>query len=83
MEKLDFQVRGEFVTLNALLKLTGQASSGGAAKMMVAQGLVQVNGQTELRKTCKLRPGRGGADRCGAHHGARARMMLRAAAWRL
>ena len=57
MEKLDFQVRGEFVTLNALLKLTGQASSGGAAKMMVAQGLVQVNGQTELRKTCKLRPG--------------------------
>jgi ribosome-associated protein YbcJ (S4-like RNA binding protein) len=24
---------------------------------MVADGQVQVNGQTELRKTCKIRPG--------------------------
>ncbi len=54
---IDFAVRGEFIALDALLKATGLASSGGAAKAMVAGGLVQVDGQTELRKTCKIRPG--------------------------
>jgi ribosome-associated protein len=57
LENLPFTVRGDHVTLDALLKLTGQASSGGAAKQMVAQGLVRVNGVVEQRKTCKLRPG--------------------------
>ncbi len=57
MNTLNFEVRGEFVTLDHLLKLTGLAPSGGAAKMLVAQGVVQVDGQVELRKTCKLRPG--------------------------
>lgn len=52
-----FELRGEFIALDALLKATGLASSGGAAKAMVAGGLVQVDGQTELRKTCKIRPG--------------------------
>ncbi len=52
-----FEVRGEFIALDALLKATGLAGSGGAAKAMVAGGLVQVDGQTELRKTCKIRPG--------------------------
>jgi ribosome-associated protein len=57
MQKIDFEVRGEFIALDALLKATGLASSGGAAKALVAAGLVQVDGQTELRKTCKIRPG--------------------------
>jgi ribosome-associated protein len=57
MNDITFEVRGEFVTLDALLKLTGLAPSGGAAKALVAQGLVQVGGQTELRKAHKLRPG--------------------------
>ena len=56
-KQLNFEVRGEYVTLDHLLKLTGLAPSGGAAKMLVAQGLVQVDGQVELRKTAKLRPG--------------------------
>ena len=54
---MNFEVRGDHVTLDHLLKLAGLAPSGGAAKMMVAQGLVQVDGQPELRKTRKLRPG--------------------------
>ena len=54
---MNFEVRGEYVTLDHLLKLTGLAPSGGAAKMLVAQGVVRVNGPVELRKTCKLRPG--------------------------
>ncbi len=54
---IGFTLRGEFITLDALLKATGIAGSGGAAKAMVAAGLVQVDGQPELRKTCKLRAG--------------------------
>jgi ribosome-associated protein len=57
MRFIDFELRGEFITLDALLKATGLASSGGAAKAMVADGLVQVDGQIELRKTCKIRVG--------------------------
>ena len=57
MRSMDFPLRGEFIPLDALLKATGLAESGGRAKAMVAAGLVQVDGQTELRKTCKLRAG--------------------------
>jgi ribosome-associated protein len=57
MQEISFEVRGEFIPLDALLKATGVAPSGGVAKAMVADGQVQVNGQTELRKTCKIRPG--------------------------
>ncbi|MEP7299030.1 MAG: RNA-binding S4 domain-containing protein [Burkholderiales bacterium] len=57
MNHIDFELRGEYVTLDALLKATGLAPSGGIAKMMVADGLVQVDGREELRKTCKIRAG--------------------------
>jgi ribosome-associated protein len=57
MKLIDFPLRGEFIPLDALLKATGLAPSGGAAKAMVAEGNVQVDGQRELRKTCKLRAG--------------------------
>ena len=57
MTTIDFPVRGEYITLDALLKATGLASSGGIAKMMVADGQVQVDGREELRKACKIRVG--------------------------
>lgn len=57
MQRIDFPLRGEFITLDALLKATGLAPSGGAAKAMVADGHVQVDGRDELRKTCKIRAG--------------------------
>ena len=57
MTRLDFELRGEYITLDALLKATGMAPSGGVAKLMVADGKVQVDGQRELRKTCKIRSG--------------------------
>ena len=47
----------EFVELNQLLKLAGLCDSGGAGKHLVAEGLVQVDGQVELRKTAKIRAG--------------------------
>ena len=57
MREIDFELRGDFIPLDALLKATGLAESGGRAKAMVAAGEVRVDGQTELRKTCKLRTG--------------------------
>ncbi|HEX6706618.1 MAG TPA: RNA-binding S4 domain-containing protein [Albitalea sp.] len=57
MKRIAFELRGEFITLDNLLKATGLAGSGGAAKAMVADGLVQVDGRDELRKTCKIRAG--------------------------
>jgi ribosome-associated protein len=53
----DFELKGEFIPLDALLKTNGLASSGGTAKAMVAAGQVQVDGQLELRKRCKIRAG--------------------------
>ena len=57
MNAIDFELRGEYITLDALLKATGLAPSGGIAKMMVADGLVRVDGRDELRKTAKIRAG--------------------------
>lgn len=57
MQQIDFPLRGGHITLDALLKATGLAPSGGVAKAMVADGRVQVDGQLELRKTCKIRAG--------------------------
>lgn len=56
-QTIDFHLRGEFVALNDLLKLTGVCDSGGAGKMMVAEGMVSVDGVLELRKTAKIRAG--------------------------
>ena len=57
MQTLTFEIRGEFITLDRLLKATGLAASGGGAKTLVAEGRVQVDGRDELRKTAKLRAG--------------------------
>lgn len=57
MQLIDFALRGDFITLDALLKANGLAGSGGEAKRMVADGRVQVDGRDELRKTCKIRAG--------------------------
>ena len=57
MTLLDFELRGDFITLDALLKAIGLADSGGRAKAMITAGQVQVDGQQELRKACKLRAG--------------------------
>ncbi|MBP1207781.1 ribosome-associated protein [Duganella sp. 1411] len=57
MQKVSFELNGEFVELNQLLKLVGLCDSGGAGKMMVASGEVKVDGKQELRKTAKIRAG--------------------------
>ena len=63
MEKLEFELRGEYVELCNLLKLAGIADSGGRGKQMVAEGSILVDGQPESRKTAKIRAGQ--VVRCG------------------
>ena len=55
METIEFTLRGEYVALCDLLKLTGIADSGGQGKLMIANGDVTVDGQPESRKTAKIR----------------------------
>lgn len=54
---MDFTLRGDHITLDALLKATGLASSGGHAKVLIAEGGVQVNGEVDTRRGRKLRAG--------------------------
>jgi ribosome-associated protein len=75
MRSIDFTLRGEHITLDALLKATGLAGSGGAAKVLIASGRVQVDGRDELRKTCKIRAGQ-----VVGVHGARVRVLAPAPA---
>ena len=57
MKGSDFVLRGEHIALAALLKASGIAPSGGAAKALLADGQVQVNGEPESRRGRKLRAG--------------------------
>ena len=56
-QRLTFELDRDHVELNQLLKLAGLCGSGGAGKAMVASGAVTVDGQVELRNTCKVRAG--------------------------
>lgn len=56
MSDIDLPLRAGHITLEALLKATGLAG-GGAAKALIADGAVQVNGATETRRGRKLRAG--------------------------
>jgi ribosome-associated protein len=57
MNTQEFTLRGEYVALCDLLKLTGIADSGGQGKLMIANGEVSVDGKPESRKTAKIRAG--------------------------
>ena len=53
----EFYIRGELITLDALLKATGLADSGGQAKELINEGKVKVNNEVETRRGRKLRGG--------------------------
>ncbi|WP_049622703.1 RNA-binding S4 domain-containing protein [Frateuria defendens] len=57
MDQIEFELDREHVELNQLLKLCGLCDSGGAGKAIVASGAVVVDGERELRKTCKIHAG--------------------------
>ncbi len=47
----------EFIKLDALLKFANLVSSGGEAKILIADGQVKVNGEVCLMRGKKIRPG--------------------------
>ena len=51
------QIRDEFIKLGQALKLANLVESGVDAKMVVQDGLVKVNGQTEYQRGKKLYDG--------------------------
>lgn len=54
MEHIDFKIEGEYIELIQLLKAIGLAQTGGHAKMIVDEEMVQRNGELETRKRAKL-----------------------------
>ena len=51
------KILSEYIKLDSFLKLVNEAGSGGEAKMLIADGVVSVNGEPESRRGRKLRPG--------------------------
>jgi ribosome-associated protein len=51
------RIRGDSIELGQLLKRVHAVQSGGAAKRVVQEGRVRVNGRVETRRGAKLRPG--------------------------
>ena len=54
MKTIEFELREDFIPLDDLLKATGMAPSGGAAKAMIAEGKVLLDGEVELQKARKV-----------------------------
>lgn len=55
MNKVEFEITGDYIELIRLLKAIGIAESGSQAKDFVKEGIVMVNGivETQLRKKLK------------------------------
>lgn len=56
-EEIEFEMGDRPLVLMNLLKLEGVVPSGGQAKLVIDSGLVEVNGEVELRKRCQLSKG--------------------------
>lgn len=53
----DVPIRDESIRLGQFLKLSGLIDSGADAKAVIADGLVSVNGEIDLRRGRQLRSG--------------------------
>jgi ribosome-associated protein len=51
------KITTEYIRLEQFLKLLSLADTGGQAKAMIKEGEILVNGEKELRRGRKLRPG--------------------------
>lgn len=50
-------INTEFIKLDAFLKYASAVCSGGEAKIVIAEGMVKVNGEVCTMRGKKLRPG--------------------------
>lgn len=51
---MTYKLEDEYIELFKLLKLLDLVDTGGQAKMIVAEGYVQRNGEVETRKRAKI-----------------------------
>lgn len=54
---MEFKLSGDYIELKNLLKAAGLCANGSTAKAVISEGAVEVDGQVELRRGCKLRKG--------------------------
>ncbi len=54
---MEITISGDFIKLDAFLKLTGEVESGGQAKLLCQNGEVSVNGERCLQRGRKLHRG--------------------------
>ena len=54
---IDIPIDSEFIKLDQFLKLAEITSTGGHSKILIQEGWVKVNGEIELRRGRKLKPG--------------------------
>ncbi len=54
---IKFKLEGEYIPLIQLLKACNLVQTGGEAQIVVSQGDVLVNGETEYRKRLKVKIG--------------------------
>ncbi len=50
----EFELRGDFIELVKLLKVTGLCQTGGHAKIVITEGQVKVDDEVETRKKRKV-----------------------------
>lgn len=55
MEKI--QIDTEYIKLDSLLKFAALVATGGEAKYVITEGMVEVNGETCTQRGKKIRPG--------------------------
>ncbi|WP_100065406.1 RNA-binding S4 domain-containing protein [Miniphocaeibacter massiliensis] len=53
----NIKITTDFIKLEQLLKLANIVSSGGIAKELIQNGEIKVNGEVEIKRGKKLRPG--------------------------
>ncbi len=51
----EIRIETDYIKLDQFLKLCGVAQTGGQAKMIIADGLVKVNGEVSLQRGKKIR----------------------------
>jgi len=54
---MTFGITTDYIKLDSFLKAVNVVGSGGEAKIIIAEGQVRVNGETEMRRGRKLYPG--------------------------
>lgn len=57
METIKIRISGEYIRLDAILKLAGVVATGGQAKLLIQNGGVLVNGEICTQRSKKITSG--------------------------